>query len=80
MRSNTHCLLIHSLDTTKLYTLSTHSLHTLSQHNLSSPNTRPQVEPGDGVRFRDFAGADVKLEGVDYRVVRGYDILAKWKQ
>lgn len=39
-----------------------------------------QVKPGDGVRFRDFAGADVKLEGVEYRVVRAYDILARWDQ
>lgn len=37
-----------------------------------------QVAPGDGVRFRDFAGADVKIEGVEYRVIRAYDILAKW--
>jgi chaperonin GroES len=38
-----------------------------------------QVVPGDGVRFREFAGSDVKIEGVEYRVVRAYDILAKWK-
>jgi chaperonin GroES len=37
-----------------------------------------QVAPGDGVRFRDFAGSDVKIEGVEYRVIRAYDILAKW--
>ena len=40
----------------------------------------PSVIPGDGVRFRDFAGSDIKIEGVDYRVIRGYDILAKWVQ
>ena len=38
------------------------------------------VIPGDGVRFRDFAGSDIKIEGIDYRVIRGYDILAKWVQ
>jgi chaperonin GroES len=37
-----------------------------------------QVKPGDGVKFRDFAGSVVKLEGVEYVVVRAYDILAKW--
>eukprot|EP01038_Epipyxis_sp_PR26KG_P010632 gene10632-14277_t len=37
-----------------------------------------QVKPGDGVRFRDFAGSLVKLEGKEYIVVRSYDILAKW--
>lgn len=40
----------------------------------------PSVIPGDGVRFRDFAGSDIKIEGIDYRVIRGYDILAKWVQ
>jgi co-chaperonin GroES (HSP10) len=37
-----------------------------------------QVAPGDGVRFRDFAGTQVKLGGSDYLVIRAYDILAKW--
>ena len=40
----------------------------------------PTVAPGDGVRFRDFAGSDIKIEGIEYRVIRGYDILAKWVQ
>lgn len=40
----------------------------------------PVVQPGDGVRFRDFAGSDIKIEGIEYRVIRGYDILAKWVQ
>lgn len=40
----------------------------------------PSVVAGDGVRFRDFAGSDIKIEGVEYRVIRGYDILAKWVQ
>lgn len=37
-----------------------------------------QVSPGDGVRFRDFAGTQVKLGGTEYLVIRAYDILAKW--
>lgn len=39
---------------------------------------KPQVAPGDGVKFREFAGNQVKIEGEEYVVVRGYDILAKW--
>jgi chaperonin GroES len=38
----------------------------------------PQVAPGDMVRFRDFAGAQIKLDNRDYLVIRNYDILAKW--
>jgi chaperonin GroES len=37
-----------------------------------------QVKPGDNVRFRDFAGTEVKIEGKEYLVIRAYDILAKW--
>ena len=37
-----------------------------------------QVAPGDNVRFRDFAGTEVKIEGKEYLVIRAYDILAKW--
>lgn len=37
-----------------------------------------QVQPGDNVRFRDFAGSEIKLEGEEYVVIRAYDILAKW--
>lgn len=37
-----------------------------------------QVNPGDFVRFREFAGTQVKLDGLDYIVLRAYDILAKW--
>ena len=37
------------------------------------------VAPGDGVRYRDHAGADVKLEGQEYQVVRATEIFAKWK-
>jgi len=37
-----------------------------------------QVKPGDYARFREFAGTNVKLDGVEFIVVRAYDILAKW--
>jgi len=37
-----------------------------------------QVSVGENVRFREFAGTEVKLEGVEYLVIRAYDILAKW--
>ena len=37
-----------------------------------------QVKPGDNVRFRDFAGSEVKLDGAEYLVIRAYDVLAKW--
>eukprot|EP01031_Cornospumella_fuschlensis_P040735 gene40735-49680_t len=36
------------------------------------------LKPGDGVRFRDYAGNQVKIEGKDYVVVKAVDILAKW--
>lgn len=36
------------------------------------------VTPGESVKFRDYAGADIKLEGEDYVVVRVADCLAKW--
>ena len=38
-----------------------------------------QVEPTDKVKFRSFAGNEIKIQGIDYIVVRAYDILAKWK-
>ena len=38
-----------------------------------------QVEANDKVRFRSFAGNEIKIQGLDYIVVRAYDILAKWK-
>lgn len=37
-----------------------------------------QVEPGDGVRFREFAGTIVKIGGEEFLMIRAYDILAKW--
>ena len=36
-----------------------------------------QVQPGDHVRFRKYAGEEVKIERVKYLVVKCYDILAK---
>lgn len=38
----------------------------------------PQVKPGDWVKFRDFAGSEVKLDNKNHLVIRNYDILAKW--
>jgi co-chaperonin GroES (HSP10) len=29
------------------------------------------------VKFRDYAGANVKLEGQEHAIIRAYDILAK---
>jgi len=37
-----------------------------------------QVSPGNGVRFREFAGSQIKLGTDEYIVLRTYDILAKW--
>ncbi len=37
-----------------------------------------QVKEGDNVRFRNFAGNEVKLDGQEFLVIRAYDILAKW--
>lgn len=37
-----------------------------------------QVEPGANVRMRDYAGAEVKIQGKEYAIVRSYDILATW--
>jgi len=37
-----------------------------------------QVTAGDSVRFRDFAGTELKIQGKEYLVIRAYDILAKW--
>jgi len=36
------------------------------------------VKPGDQVKFRDFAGNEVEIEGKEYSVVRMADILAKF--
>jgi chaperonin GroES len=38
------------------------------------------VSVGESVKFRDYAGADVRLDGDDYIVVRVPDCLAKWTE
>jgi chaperonin GroES len=37
-----------------------------------------EVQPGDFVKFRDFAGNEVEIEGQEYSVVRMADILARF--
>jgi chaperonin GroES len=37
-----------------------------------------EVEVGDSVRFRDYVGTEVQIEGKSYIVVKSSDILAKW--
>jgi chaperonin GroES len=37
-----------------------------------------EVAPGDFVKFRDFAGNEVEIEGEEYSVVQMFDILAKF--
>ena len=36
------------------------------------------VAAGEWVKFRDYAGSEVRIEGSDYIVVRASDCLAKW--
>lgn len=36
------------------------------------------VTTGDFIKFRDFAGSEVSLQGVDYRVMKIGEVLAKW--
>lgn len=36
------------------------------------------VETGEFVKFRNFAGSEVTLQGVDYRVMKIGEVLAKW--
>ena len=36
------------------------------------------LEPGDMVKFRDFAGNEVEIEGKDYSVVKMSDVVAKF--
>jgi len=38
------------------------------------------VAVGESVKFRDYAGSDVRLDGEDYIVVRVPDCLAKWTE
>jgi len=37
-----------------------------------------QVAPGDTIKFREYGGEEVNIEGTEYVVVRANDILAKW--
>jgi chaperonin GroES len=37
-----------------------------------------EVSPGDYIKFRDYAGNEVEIEGEEYTVVRMLDILAKF--
>ena len=39
---------------------------------------RSDISVGDMVKFRDFAGNEVKIDGDEYAVVRMTDILAKF--
>lgn len=36
------------------------------------------VKTGDLIKFRNFAGSEVSLQGVDYRVMKIGELLAKW--
>lgn len=37
-----------------------------------------EIEEGDMIKFRDFAGNEVEIDGEEYTVVRSLDILAKY--
>mmetsp|Transcript_26730 Transcript_26730/g.62478 ORF Transcript_26730/g.62478 Transcript_26730/m.62478 type:complete len:252 (+) Transcript_26730:195-950(+) len=37
-----------------------------------------EIEEGDFIKFRDYAGNEVEIEGEEYTVVRAMDILAKF--
>jgi len=43
----------------------------------SGDQMQMQIAKGDRVKFRDYAGANVKLGNKEYAVIRAYDILAK---
>lgn len=36
------------------------------------------LKPGDNVKFRDYAGTEVKIDGEDYVVMYATDVLARW--
>lgn len=38
---------------------------------------KPDVKKGDVVLFGKYSGSDVKVEGVDYKILRENEILAK---
>mmetsp|Transcript_31385 Transcript_31385/g.23316 ORF Transcript_31385/g.23316 Transcript_31385/m.23316 type:complete len:249 (-) Transcript_31385:23-769(-) len=37
------------------------------------------VQEGENVRFREYGGEQVKIQGIEYLILRASDILAKWK-
>lgn len=37
-----------------------------------------KIKPGDNVKFKDFAGTEVKLQDEPYLVMYATDILARW--
>lgn len=37
------------------------------------------VEPGDQIRFRDFAGTQIKLGSTEYIVIKDHDVMVKWR-
>ncbi len=42
--------------------------------------TKPQVQVGDRVKFKDYSGNEVKIEGKEYTVVKMVDILGNLKK
>jgi len=47
----------------------------------SNGNLTPMpIKAGEVVKFRDYAGSEIKIAGQDYLVVRVTDILAKWSK
>ena len=36
------------------------------------------VKVGDKCRYRNFSGSELKFGGVEYLVIKGYDVQAKW--
>jgi len=47
---------------------------------MASSGTRMpmDVAPGDMVKYRDYAGNEVEIEGKEYSVVKMVDVLAKY--
>ncbi|TFJ86580.1 hypothetical protein NSK_002237 [Nannochloropsis salina CCMP1776] len=37
-----------------------------------------KVKPGDGVKFKDFAGTEIKIQDENYLVMYSVDVLARW--
>ncbi|MGE3171155.1 MAG: co-chaperone GroES [Planctomycetota bacterium] len=45
--------------------------------NKDGKRTKPDVKKGDVVLFGKYAGSDVQVDGVDYKILRESEILAK---